>query len=91
LDAPEVEALAAAVVERAKNIRPVMSAMITIKVFGMIVQFHEPVPGRGQPCRGRSQFIFHSFYLLYGTLIEKEIRRTLECWEDGTELIGPNT
>jgi hypothetical protein len=48
----EVGALAKEGVEPAKNIRPVRSATIIIKVFGMIIQFHQLVPGGGQPCRG---------------------------------------
>jgi hypothetical protein len=39
------EAAAKVVVEPAKNIRPVMSAMIMMKVLGIIVKLLELVPG----------------------------------------------
>ena len=39
LDAAGVDAVAKVVVEPTKNIRPVRSAMITMKVLGIIVQF----------------------------------------------------
>jgi hypothetical protein len=46
------EAAAHEVVEPAKNIRPVMSAMKTRNILGIITLFRNPAPGGGRPLPG---------------------------------------
>jgi hypothetical protein len=64
LDAAGVNAVAKVVVEPAKNIRPVMSAMISMKVLGIIVLFRQLASGGGQPGRGSHKLYFLLFIFL---------------------------
>jgi hypothetical protein len=89
--AAEVGALAKEGVEPEKNIRPVRSATIIIKVFGMIIQFSISwSQAGGNHAVGALGDIFFSLPF-YVTLMKNKIRRRLECREEGTELIGQNT